>query len=466
MKRTLGMLVAALAMIAAFTITTASAQAKKGDPLVVCKFGCKYKKIQKAVDKAKKGDTINVLPGKYKEGVIVEGRKYDNLTIQGMVQKKNGTFKKAKPKKVVLEGKNAKSDAGLAQNGIEAIDVTGITIKNLTAQNFATNGIFIRDSNPTDGDTSADVDCRDYVVKNTFTKANRSYGVYAFGCGGGKMLKSTGILHGDSAFYVGATPPLDKPEWTLLKGLDAHLNVQAFSGTNSRWIEITKGNFYNNGSGIVPNTLDSEPYEPATVGKIHDNNIFWNNYNYYLPNSKVQTISDGLGTIPGTDQVINFPTGIGVTLFGVTGWEVYDNKIFGHFKWGASAFSDPVGNEGNDALSTNNTFRDNEMGLERHRHERRRLLQRRVRQGHVLRGQLQLDVRSERHGPDSVLYPACPAPDVGTGSVFGDGDQFGDLAAYVTATPPANQQCSWTEHPHPKFGKYKPAMVTPGPTCP
>ena len=472
MKRTLGMLVAALAMIAAFTITTASAQAKKGDPLVVCKFGCKYKKIQKAVDKAKKGDTINVLPGKYKEGVIVEGRKYDDLTIQGMVQKKNGTFKKAKPKKVVLEGKNAKSDAGLAQNGIEAIDVTGITIKNLTAQNFATNGIFIRDSNPTDGDTAADVDCRDYVVKNTFTKANRSYGVYAFGCGGGKMLKSTGILHGDSAFYVGATPPLDKPEWTLLKGLDAHLNVQAFSGTNSRWIEITKGNFYNNGSGIVPNTLDSEPYEPATVGKIHDNNIFWNNYNYYLPNSKVQTISDGLGTIgtPPDEVTINFPTGIGVTLFGATGWEVYDNEIFGNFKWGAAVFSDAVGNEGYDArrdqqhvpsttrwagtapTRTRSTSSSTDPGS-----------------GNCFQSNTSSTFDPSSTATTASLYPTCPAPAPpasGTGSSAGDGDQFGDLAGYVTATPPANQQCSWTEHPHPAFGKYKPAMVTPGPTCP
>jgi len=312
MKRCLGALVAILAVfgVALMAAGTASAAKKGNEPLVVCKFGCKYKTIQKAVDKSGKNATILIEPGKYKEGVIVEGKKHNGLTIAG--DTKNA-------KKVILEGKNAKSEDGLAQNGIEAIDVKGITIKNLTARNYATNGIFIRDSNLADGDKS--LDCDDYLVKNTFTSYNRAYGVYAFGCVSGRMTKSTGVGHGDSAFYVGATPPTKgKPKWTVLDKLDAHTNIQAFSGTNSRYIEIKDSNFYNNGSGVVPNTLDSEPYEPATIGKIHDNNIFWNNYNYYLPDSKVQTISNGLGQLG--DQTINFPTGVGVVLFGTTGWAV------------------------------------------------------------------------------------------------------------------------------------------------
>jgi hypothetical protein len=472
LKRTLGSIVAALAMIAAFTVTTTTAHAAKKDkdPLVVCKFGCEYKKIQKAVNKAKKGDTINVLPGKYKEGVIVEGRKYDDLTIQGMVQKKNGDFKKAKAKKVVLEGKNAKSPAGLAQNGIEAIDVSGITIKNLTARNFATNGIFIRDSNPTDGDTAKDVDCNDYVVKNTFTSYNRSYGVYAFGCTEGKMLKSVGTGHGDSAFYVGATPPLPNLGWTKLKGLEAYENVQAFSGTNSRKIEITKGTFYNNGSGLVPNTLDSEPYEPSTTGRIHDNDIFWNNYNYYLPNSKVQTISDGLGTIgtPPNELTINFPIAIGVTLFGVTGWEVYENRIFGHFKWGVASFSDAVGNEGDDAVSRDNVIRDNEMSRGGADTNAVDFWVDGSGSGNCFQNNNTSTFDPSDTATTESLYPTCPAPPPpasGTGTSTGDGTQFLELAEYVTTTPPENQQCSWTEHPHPPYKNYQPSMVEPGPNC-
>lgn len=462
MKRSLGALVALLVMIgvAVAAPSMASAAKKAKEPLVVCKFGCKYKSIQKAVDKAGKGGTVEIEPGKYKEGVILEGnKKYKNLTIRG-------TSKNAK--KTVLDGKNAKSDEGLAQNGIEGIDVSGLTIENMTIKNYATNGVFLRDSEPNDADTK--YPCIDYLLRNLIVDNNRSYGLFAFGCAGGRMTKSTGTRHGDSAFYVGATPPLDKPDWTVLDKLDAHLNVQAFSGTNSRWIEIKDSNFYNNGTGVVPNTLDAEPYEPATIGKIHDNNIFWNNYNYYLPDSQVSTISDGLGSFgePPNEQTINFPTGIGVVLFGVTGWEVYDNNIFGHYKWGSATFSDPVGNVGDNAISTNNSFTNNVNGRNGADPNAVDFFNDGSGSGNCFQGNVSSTFDPSGTATDANLYPACPAPAVpasGTGGSLGDLTQFGELASYVTATPPSNQECSWTETPHPPFEKYKPAEV-PGAVCP
>ena len=66
-----------------------------------------------------------------------------------------------------------------------------------------------------------------------------------------------------------------------------------YSGTNSKYVKITKSDFYNNGVGVVPNTLDSERFEPTATGIIENNNIFWNNFNYFLPNSRVQTVSNG-----------------------------------------------------------------------------------------------------------------------------------------------------------------------------
>ena len=36
-----------------------------------------------------------------------------------------------------------------------------------------------------------------------------------------------------------------------------------YSGTNSKYVDITDSDFYNNGVGVVPNTLDSEPFEPT-----------------------------------------------------------------------------------------------------------------------------------------------------------------------------------------------------------
>ena len=80
----------------------------------------------------------------------------------------------------------------------------------------------------------------------------------------------------------------------------------------------------------------------------------------------MKTVSGGLGEI-GTCPMarlpeLNYPIGIGVILFGADGWVVKNNNIFGNYKWGAAAFSDPLGNEGDDAESQNNRFIDNKMG--------------------------------------------------------------------------------------------------------
>jgi hypothetical protein len=477
MKKVLVSVLALIAMVAVGASLPASAAAADSPAAVagkgkkknkktfkVCKHGCKYSTITKAVKKVKKkNSTIKVKPGKYVEGVIVEGHKYDGLTIKGTSDN---------PRKVILEGKNAKSPDGLAQNAIEGIDVNNLTLENMWGRNYASNGFFVRDSNAAPGKS---VDCNDYVMKNLVVSYNRGYGLFAFGCAGGKMVRSEGWGHGDSAFYVGGTPFQDDPKQTLLKNLDGHENVLGYSGTNSKYVMIKDSDFYNNGIGLVPNTLDSEPFEPAADSVIKDNNIFWNNFNYYLPNSGVETVSNGLGEIGGA--TLNYPTGIGIALFGSSGWTIKENQIFGNFKWGSALFSDPFNCEGppgpdcpagDDAMSQDNEFINNANG----------------KFGTDLNG---IDFWNDGSGsgncfsnnlsstndgatPDhseAFLYPTCPAPgSSGTHSPGGDVYQVGELVQYTTSTPPQNMQCSWTEHPHPAFEDFEPVEVTPGPDCP
>ena len=445
MNRSSWIRIGLLALVAALVAVPASAMAKpKNKTVEVCKHGCDYRTIQDAVDHTGKNATINVHPGKYKEGVLVSGAKHDGLTIQGT---------KSNAKKVILEGKNAKAPDGQpANNGIEGDGVDGMRVLNLWARNYLANGIFIHD-------------CNGYLMKNLRASFNRAYGLFAFDCKGGRMTKSVGYGQGDSAYYVGETPAQSKPKWTKLDHLDGHENVLGYSGTNSKYVKITKSNFYNNGAGVVPNTLDSERFEPTADGIIENNNIFWNNFNYFLPNSSVKTVSNGLGQIG--DLTINFPTGVGIVLLGADGWIVRNNNIFGNFKTGAWTISDPF-NEGDNAISQNNQFIDNQMG----------------------RGGTdtnQVDFFNDGSGgancfqgnssstfdpgtaPDSALYPttcpAAPAPATGTGTSAADGGQFADLVAYVAANPPETQQCSWAVHDHPAFEQFTPLTVTPGPTC-
>lgn len=464
-------LAASLLAVALFVVP-AQASAAKDKPLVVCKHGCKYKTVQKAVDKVKKGGTVNVLPGKYVEGVILDGHGFDDVTIQGVVEKqaKSGgvSYKKADATKVILEGKNAKiPDGSTANNGIEGIDVDGLVVKNMTARNYGANGFFVHDSDPDAANNT--IECNDYLFKNTISAYNRAYGVYAFGCAGGRITKSTGYGHGDSAFYIGGTPIQAKPKQTRLDHLEAYENVLGYSGTNSRYITIEDSDWYNNGIGLVPNTLDSEPFEPTEDGVIQNNDIFWNNFNYFLPNSGVKTVSDGLGTVEGVGT-LQYPTGVGVALFGSGGWVVKNNNIFGNFKWGAATFSDPF-NDGDDAISRNNQYIDNQMGRGGTDTNAVDFWIDGSGSGNCFSGNTSstFDPSGTAGVTIESLYPSCPAPAGPTpganGTSFGDSDQVGELLGYSTADPPETQECSWTQHSHPKFEKFKAVDVKPDPNC-
>ena len=170
----------------------------------------------------------------------------------------------------------------------------------MLVRHYLANGVFWHDTNTSDNKAT----CQNAVAKNVDVEFNHSYGLFMFGCEGGAFNGSNGWGHGDSAYYIGATPFQKNPQKTVLKNLNCYENVLGYSGTNSKYVVIKDSDFYNNGAGIVPNTLDSEPFEPNGSGVIKDNNIFWNNFNYFLPNSPVKTVSGGLG-----GAAVNYPTG-------------------------------------------------------------------------------------------------------------------------------------------------------------
>ena len=213
-------------------------------------------------------------------------------------------------------------------------------------------------------------------MKNLRASFNRAYGLFAFDCKGGRMTKSVGYGQGDSAYYVGETPAQTKPKWTKLDHLDGHENVLGYSGTNSKYVKITQSNFYNNGAGVVPNTLDSERFEPTATGIIENNNIFWNNFNYFLPNSSVKTVSNGLGQIG--DLTINFPTGVGIVLLGADGWIIQNNNDLRQLQGRSVVDLGPV-QRGRQRDLEEQPVPQQRHGSRRDGHQRRRLLQRRLR---------------------------------------------------------------------------------------
>ncbi len=183
----------------------------------------------------------------------------------------------------------------------------------------------------------------------------------------------------------------------------------------------------------MPNTLESEKYAPSSSGVIHDNLVYWNNFNYFKADSKVKPL-------PAATGGFNYPTGVGVVLFGVTDWVVRSNDIFGNFKWGVFNVSDPGFAP---ATNMNNSISGNSMGAP----------------NKDLNG---VDFMTEGSGsgncwfdngadatfdpgsqPNEQLYPACePKPANGL-----DGQQLGEIAGYLTQKE--GQEDSWVKHAHP-----------------
>jgi len=465
----------------------------------VCQHGCKYRTVQNGSDaagkwqlKTKRKATVRVQPGTYVEGVFLDGRNpsydYDGLTIMGVTKAK----KPAKDaSQVILEGQNAKTIVDgtpqVANNAIEGRSIVGLKMENMYARHYQNNTFFVWADPAASLPGGGKERCADYTMNNLMSSDTRSYGFFARNCFGGTIENSDGWNHGDSAVYIGQTPcdspdwtnhganpaPCQAhPDWTVINNVKSHQNVLGYSGTNSKYVEIENSSFYNNGAGIVPNTLDSEKFEPNGWTKIHDNNIFWNNYNYFSTGSEFKTVSDGLGKVLG--QTVNYPMGAGVVLFGSDGIDVYDNNIFGNEKWGAMTFSAPVvgdsvvANEGDDAKNLNNSFRNNKMGRNGLDPNGTDFLNDATGGGNCFSGNTGSPAVTYVLGngsvPQATLYPACPVNKVTNDSVpsynFEAGIQYNldndldpdTILGYVAADPPKTQECSWTKGtPHAAF---------------
>lgn len=502
MKHWLAVPALVLGLCLAFTGLSAQAIAKGGGKkqaktkvFEACKHGCKFNTIQKAVNAAgafkfKKANakvkvTVAVKPGKYVEGVVVDGtaakKNFDGLTIEGT---------KVSRKKAVLEGKNAKGELGAAQNGIEAISVDGLVLKNMWARNYQSNGFFIHAAR------EEGQHCDGYTMDNLLASDNRSYGLFAKNCYGGKMINSAGYHQGDSAFYVGETPcdkqnwtnhgsaptPCQKkPKWTLLKNDKSYENVLGYSGTNSKYVKIVESAFFNNGAGIVPNTLDSEGFEPNGWNVFERNDVFWNNYNYFLAGAAFHTVSSGLGELSG--QTINYPTGVGIVLYGGTNNIVRHNNVFGNYKWGIASFSGPgevfIANEGNDAKNMNNQTVENVLGREgADPNGEYDIWNDDTGGGNCWSGNSANSTFAPGNGsvPLSQIYPACPQPEVtsdqvpkvpsinttaGLQVILSETGNPATILGYAGSSPPQTQQCTWVRRvaSHPPFEKYVPVEV-------
>ena len=298
--------------------------------LTVCKKGCKYATIQSAVNKAKAGDTVKVKSGTYREGVTVLGASKRYLKLVGNPKD---------PSKVVLDG--SQGNKVPRQNGVRVDGANQVTINGFTSKHYNGNGFYV-------------VNVSGYELNHLNATLSGVYGIYAFNSLGGVMENSQASYNSDSGFYIGQTPKQTTPERSIVRNVKSFGNVLGFSGTNMRYVTITKSQWFNNGTGIVPNALDTEKYAPPEDNVITDNDIFWNNFNYYagapFKQKKQATVTP-------------YPVGVGVLLFGGRRTEVSHNRIYGNYLVGAGALKQILLKQADAADLIGNQVHDNQFGL-------------------------------------------------------------------------------------------------------
>ena len=263
------------------------------------------------------------------------------------------------------------------QNGIFVNDADEVTVDGFMAQGYKSNGFFFTNLNG-------------YTMNHLIAKQTGVYGLYAFNTIGGSMLNSEAYYVNDGAFYIGQTPPQDKPIRSIVRNVSGWGSPLGFSATNMRYVTITKCRFYNNALGIAPNALDSEKYPPAEDNVITDNDIFWNNFNYHQGKPPFTPRDSGTAALA--------PVGTGILLFGGKGNRIENNRIYGNFLAGVAAVEAILVTKTPEARTlANNVDPGQPVRPQRHRHQRRRHRLRRQRhQQRASPGRRDLDVPGRR----------------------------------------------------------------------
>lgn len=321
--------------------------------------------IQAAVSAAEAGDLVLIAPGVYEEAVDVET---ENLTIRGLDRND-----------VILEGGFER------ENGIRVL-ADGVSVENMTARNFTTNGFFWT------GVTG-------YRGSYLNAMRNGDYGVYAFDSVKGQFDHIYAAGSPDAGVYIGQCYPC---EAVIADVLSEH-NGLGYSGTNSGGdLLIVNSTWRNNRAGIVPNSGSYELCYPeratTIVGNIiHDNNqpdtpaidvalvamgngilLAGGNRNVIERNLVYDHERTGIGLVPFPEEEANdvvpdvstwdqpcseardiAPSVDDPSALALVFWDSTENRVVGNFVSGSGLGDLGVGSIGTEISTLDNCFADN-----------------------------------------------------------------------------------------------------------
>jgi cytochrome c peroxidase len=248
--------------------------------------------IQAAVDHARPGDTIEVMPGVYKEEVKID---IDNITLRGISAESPATREVSRP---VFDGEGKLSDGVLATG-------SNFRIENFDLRNYVANGVVTQHA-------------RNVTFLNLNIDKTGLYGVYPVSCTGVTIdhCVATGIA--DAALYVGQSRDI------VVRNSEAHDNVTGIEIENSVNAVVENNYVHDNTGGILVFILPNNVSKVGHNCVVRNNRVIDNNHpNFGNPNSIVS----------------NVPPGTGVLVMAADNNEVTANEIRGNDCYGVAVFS-------------------------------------------------------------------------------------------------------------------------------
>ncbi len=374
---------------------------------------CAYSHIQAAVNDARSGTRILVLPGVYREEPSRRVRepnprcKGDYQTYENPRFEATGTVKVAdydyqrrcpnaqnliaiigdgpdkdrrcdrlcniqiegtgtKPRHVLIDGSRKKL------NVIRADRADGIHLRNFTVQFSDFNNVYVLETNG-------------FRMENIVSRWSREYGFLSFTSDNGLYRKLTAYGSGDSGIYPGSGPEGHCKRYGIeVDRVNSYGNTIGWSGTAGNGIYTHDSKFHDNATGITTDSFaGGHPGMPQDCSKWEDNEIYSNNYDLYNEQRDQYCYEKNRPIEKRNPKIVcpafNVPVGTGLLISGGNGNIVRNNRIWDNWRngvmqhWVPSALrgSDPTGQSQNSGpaydaqtdTSNDNRYVGNVMGV-------------------------------------------------------------------------------------------------------
>jgi len=242
--------------------------------------------IQAAVDRARPGGVVEILPGVYQEEVVVD---FDDIEVRGVTR--DG-------ERPLLDGKGALNDAIMVAGN-------NFRVSGLEIRNYKGNGIVVNQAK--------DCQFRDIVAHNT-----GKYALYPVLCDGVRIEDCVASGVWDAAIYAGQCRNV------VIQNCEAFQSTIGIETENCVNVLIANNSAYNNSLGILVVLLPDLPTTLASNARVINNRVFDNNYpNLSPPGNLVNLVEPGVGiAVSAADQT-----------------EVTRNRVEGNLSFGIALYS-------------------------------------------------------------------------------------------------------------------------------